>query len=1060
MCIRLRLVSLITLCLSGTLAFSTKSTTTMPSFLSSLLARNDVVYQVPTDRSEDGLPIGNGDVGTMVWTPSDEGGIAFQLNKVDAWSTDNNPHFYSSNALPSLARIVIKPSQPLQQSTTSFHQQLTLSQGLVDINATYARGACHTRTFLDATRPVMAVEISDTRPGAGAITATMSNWRIPIDNPRNSNVSMSIRQDSIILLQQYKTTSHYYRYAVALGGTEKTAQYSLDDVRTGYITQTPVKGKPAIVLAAVAGSTDPTVDVAEQAYGELTRARRAGLTALLKEHTDWWQRFWSRMRTYVQLDSNDGVAEYLEAMWYICLYQTASSSRGAFPPKFNGSIFLADRDFRGWGGNYWVWNTESMYFPLFAQNAMELVEPFYKMYWDELPAAKTAARQRWDKEGAFFIESTSFDGQEELTEEEVHNARLSNLGENPNFSYCSHILSSGSEIARIFWNRYAYTGDEAWLRDRAYPMMREVSLFYLDYFNKGEDGQYHIYPTNGHEAYWGIRDGIMDLAAVRWLFPRVIEASTKLQVDAELRSRCATMLEYLAPYPTAETPGAQELYPIPAGTFAPGLLGEVKGRQNGEAVRCTPVWPFEDIAVGVSADDQLTRARQTLPTEIFGSPDATAGLPGWTRTPIMAARLGMKDLTKQLLLRSAFFGRSYPSFPALDHELGVVRGEFAQIASTAIDEALLQSHHGLLQFFPAWPDDWNARFSLLAEGNVMVEAERSGGVVIFVSLQPRIGGAVTMLNPWPGQDITCQSGNKQQTLHGDKVTLATEKGESYLLTPVTSTLKTRPVIVIQPRQGEVKTFKYGQYTREMGLSPTDLLPKQPQLTLPIGPFTFTADADVASFVATNGTWHFGYNIPAQGRLSRSEKFGGALCISTHDGAPLLYTTYTSTPGKGASLDEVGNLWMEADFIPERTHQFGFFLRQNVLRTVGIYRVQLQFADNGKCDILFGIDEPGFEHVLRTIPTDLLYQDGKVYHLRITINNLTGYPVRYAQVKLEVFAGENLHTPLASGEYRYNLTADNMPDTGQAGIYTFQTPSTDAEKIQNLYIRNFIMQKPQ
>jgi len=87
-----RCCSLVCLCLVALLdlGWATAPAHGSPSSLrpemAALLARNDVNFDAPVERSEDGIPIGNGILGSMVWTPSDEGGIVLQLNSTDAWA--------------------------------------------------------------------------------------------------------------------------------------------------------------------------------------------------------------------------------------------------------------------------------------------------------------------------------------------------------------------------------------------------------------------------------------------------------------------------------------------------------------------------------------------------------------------------------------------------------------------------------------------------------------------------------------------------------------------------------------------------------------------------------------------------------------------------------------------------------------------------------------------------------------------------------------------------------------------------------------------------------------
>src|SRR6266496_4264529 len=53
-----------------------------------LVAHADLHYDTPATRSEEGMPIGNGRMGTLVWT-SDEA-MRMQINRVEVFATDSN----------------------------------------------------------------------------------------------------------------------------------------------------------------------------------------------------------------------------------------------------------------------------------------------------------------------------------------------------------------------------------------------------------------------------------------------------------------------------------------------------------------------------------------------------------------------------------------------------------------------------------------------------------------------------------------------------------------------------------------------------------------------------------------------------------------------------------------------------------------------------------------------------------------------------------------------------------------------------------------------------------
>ena len=142
--------------------------------------------------------------------------------------------------------------------------------------------------------------------------------------------------------------------------------------------------------------------------GLLEEAGGRSYDEMRQEHVEWWAEFWGR--TFVHLSSDDGMAEFMERVRTLHLYNMASTSRGALPPKWNGSIFVTDGDQRHWGAQYWVWTMEMHYFPLLAADAVDLMETYFDMYRAQLDDCKKAAAQRWGAGGAFYPETTPFDG--------------------------------------------------------------------------------------------------------------------------------------------------------------------------------------------------------------------------------------------------------------------------------------------------------------------------------------------------------------------------------------------------------------------------------------------------------------------------------------------------------------------------------------------------------------------------------------------------------------------------------------------------------------------------
>jgi hypothetical protein len=121
-------------------------------------------------------------------------------------------------------------------------------------------------------------------------------------------------------------------------------------------------------------------------------------------------------------------------------------------------------------------------------------------------------------------------------------------------------LENTALMLQPFWQVFQYTQDRAFLRDRAYPMLREGARFYADYVTRGEDGLFHVIPTVSQE-HWGFtpgfrlnRDSVGALSFVKYHLKACIEAAETLGVDAAERERWREIVEHLAPYPTLDTP--------------------------------------------------------------------------------------------------------------------------------------------------------------------------------------------------------------------------------------------------------------------------------------------------------------------------------------------------------------------------------------------------------------------------------------------------------------------------------------------------------------------------
>jgi hypothetical protein len=536
----------------------------------------------------------------------------------------------------------------------------------------------------------------------------------------------------------------------------------------------------------------------------------------------------------------------VEENYHYFLYLMGATSRGAFPPKFNGMLWNTAGDLRTWGAQHWFANLSCYYEAIPATNRLELLDPVYSMYFGMHDASATAARQQWGSQGIFIAETSYFNGLAQLPEEiaaemrelylmrkpweerstrfrefaetgHPHSSRwnwvqssgwvdgrwtLKERGSGP-YGNVSHIMGTTPKIAFLFWRRYEYTRDEAWLRERAYPMLKGAAEFYRNFPNlrKGADGKYHIYFVNSNESVWGGTDTDEDLSAMRGVLPAAIRAAEILRIDPALRAAWSELLANLAPIPTSDQPGA--LHPDGyrgARVFVRALRPVVKGETAFLPDRNSlPMWFFD--LCGMESGDADARRTAASTFEAFFPDGVTASTPVsvLSKDAIAAASLGRADAVRYLIPNQIDALRperstAYKDGGVLANRMTLREGPQALDAqrlgraAEALHQALLQSApptpgaDPILRVFPAWPTEWDASYTLLARGAFLVTSSIRRGRIGFVELESQAGGLCQLRNPWGEGEVTLhRDGAQSETMTGSLLKFATRRGERVVV---------------------------------------------------------------------------------------------------------------------------------------------------------------------------------------------------------------------------------------------------------------------------------------
>ena len=218
---------------------------------------------------------------------------------------------------------------------------------------------------------------------------------------------------------------------------------------------------------------------------------------LLERHTGIHGELFGRVR--LDLPSDPEVCKIYELGRHMLI----SSSRGSsYPATIQGL----------WNGEYWpLWDSD-----------YHTDENIQMTYWQALPGAMPETALPY-----FDYFESRMDGFRENAQK-LFGCRgiylpmfMTSTGRNK-VAYFIWI-AGGAWIAQLFYDYWLFTGDTAFLKNRAIPFMREAAMFYEDYLIMGVDGKLTAAPSfspencpRGSTAYM-VTDATMDIAVIKEL---------------------------------------------------------------------------------------------------------------------------------------------------------------------------------------------------------------------------------------------------------------------------------------------------------------------------------------------------------------------------------------------------------------------------------------------------------------------------------------------------------------------------------------------------------------
>ncbi|HOW67842.1 MAG TPA: DUF5703 domain-containing protein [Verrucomicrobiota bacterium] len=418
-------------------------------------------------------------------------------------------------------------------------------------------------------------------------------------------------------------------------------------------------------------------------------------------------------------------AFYVSQMYHLQRFITACAGRGAYPIKFNGTLFTVppgpteqDPDYRRWGPGYWWQNTRLPYISLCASGDFDLQRPLFRMYAEDLLSlCKYRTKLYLGHDGAFYPECIMFWGAvfSETYGWTPFGQRQDKLQES---GWHKWEWVGGLELAWMMLDYFDHTLDRDFLQKTALPYTREVLSFFDQHYPVNAEGKLVMHPSQALETWWQCTNATPELAGCVALTQRLLALPAVLAppLDHELWSRLQAKLP---PIPLREILGQMAL--APAEAFA--------DKRNIENPELYPVFPFRLFAFNrPNAHWALAALEHRW----------DRGNRGWRQDDIFMAYLGQtEDARKAIVSRArsydrgerfpAFWGPNYDWTPDQDH---------GGVLMKAFQAMLMQTDGEKIFLLPAWPRDWDVEFKLHAPQQTVIEGIYRDGKMVSMKVAP------------------------------------------------------------------------------------------------------------------------------------------------------------------------------------------------------------------------------------------------------------------------------------------------------------------------------------
>jgi alpha-L-fucosidase 2 len=564
-------------------------------------SRFALTYDKPAGRWTEALPVGNGRIGAMVFGGTEDERL--QINEATLWG--GTPHNYTDpGAYARLEEIrqlifagkvaeaekladgvmgrpkLLMPYQPFcdlrlrlpgHAQATGYSRRLRLDDAIVETSYTVGPTTFRREVFVSYPDQVLVVRLTASRPG-------QITFGVALDSPQPGTRAESAGRDGLLLTGQIQPRQNParswtgswdqpgLRFAAVLkvlaeGGSIRSAEGRLEVLAANSATLVFSNATSFRNFRDIGG------DALGSAQGFLAGASKRPYQQLRRRHVDEFRGLFSRVqlrlgddgtatttdrriKSFAQDEDPDLLALYFAFGRYLLI---SSSRPGGQPANLQG--IWNEELLPAWSSKWTTnINLEMNYWQADAGDLWETQRPLWNLIRDLRASGAETARAHYQAKGWVLH----------------HNTDLWRATTPVDGAWGLWPMGQ-AWLANQMWNHYEFSGDREFLRQDAYPAMKDAARFVLDTLVPAPAGSpfagrlvtnpstspenRYVLDGRPHQLTYG---ATMDLQLARELFENCGRAAGVLETDADFRTELERAGQRLPPLQVGKRGQLQE----------------------------------------------------------------------------------------------------------------------------------------------------------------------------------------------------------------------------------------------------------------------------------------------------------------------------------------------------------------------------------------------------------------------------------------------------------------------------------------------------------------------